>query len=94
MLLIPIPLRTTWRRRVAAIIFFALLAAGYVWFATRAPGRHRPQSAGEWAITIFVVAVALAIFRWAVQFPQRIMRGDPTPSIRRGATQKDRDRAI
>ena len=94
MLLIPLPLRTPWRRRVAAIIFFALRAAAYVWLATRAPGRRRPQSAGEWAITILVVAGALAIFRWAVQFPRRIMRGDPTPSIRPGATQQDRDRAI
>ena len=94
MLLIPIPLRTPWRRRVAAMIFFTLLAAGYVWFATRAPGRHRPRSAGEWAITILVVAVALAIFRWAVQFPRRLMRGEPTPSIRPGATRQDHDRAI
>ena len=94
MLLIPIPLRTAWRRRVAAIVFFALLAAAYVWFATGAPGRRRPQSAEEWAITILVVAVAFAIFRWAVQFPRRLMRGDPIPSIRPRATQEDRDRAI
>lgn len=83
MLLIPIPLRTPARRLAATIIFLGLLAAGYVWVATRAPGQRRPRGVWEWATTILVVAIELAIFRWVVQVPRRLMQADPTPSIRR-----------
>jgi hypothetical protein len=92
MLLIPIPLRTTTHRRVAAVLFLGLLAAGYVWLATLTAARYRPRTPAEWAGSILVVAVFLGVFRWVVRFPRRLLRNEPLPSILPRAKGKDRDR--